>query len=115
MDEPFWGSAKIMIKITFCFKKWPFVTAPVDFYVNFPENHDFDDLDKGVMDILNLMCSDGPERWLGPQNGLKRDPESSRSNMRSEKVQVSYYRDIYLTGGVGASDRLHDAGRWEPN
>ena len=93
MDEPFWGSAKIMIKITFCFKKWPFVTTPVDFYVNFPENHDFDDLDKGVMDILNLMCSDGPERWLGPKNGLERDPECSRSNMRSK-------RSKYHTTGI---------------
>ena len=39
------------------------------------KNHDFDDLDKVVIDILNLMCSDGPERWLGPENGQERDPE----------------------------------------
>ena len=37
-----------------------FVTIPVTFNFNFPKNHDFDDLDKVVMNILNLMCSNGP-------------------------------------------------------
>ena len=62
MDEPYWCSAKLVTNFKFSFKKGIFVTTSVAFYVNFSKNHDFDDLDKGVMDILNLMCSNGPER-----------------------------------------------------
>ena len=46
MDKPSWGSSKLVTNFEFSFKKWPFVTASVAFYVNFPKNHDFDDLDK---------------------------------------------------------------------
>ena len=38
-----------------------FVTIPVTFNLNFPKNHDFDDLGKVTTKILNLTCSDGPE------------------------------------------------------
>ena len=71
MDKPLWGLAKLVTKFKFSFKKWSFVTPSVAFYVNFPKNHDFDDLDRAVMDILNLMCSNGPERWLGIQECLE--------------------------------------------
>ena len=37
-----------------------FVTTPVPFNCNFPKNHDFDDLGKVVMNILNLACSTDP-------------------------------------------------------
>ena len=46
MDKPSWGLTKLVTKFEFSFKKWPFVTTSVVFYVNFPKNHDFDDLDK---------------------------------------------------------------------
>jgi len=84
MDKPSWVMINLKTKINFLFKKWSFVTTPVTFYVNFPKNHDFDDLDKVLMNILNLMCSDGRERWLGPQNWINRDLESSRSSLRSK-------------------------------
>ena len=45
MGEPCWGLTKIIINFEFLFKKRSFVTTSVDFYVNFPKNHDFDDLD----------------------------------------------------------------------
>ena len=60
MDKPSWGLTKLITKFKFSFKKWVFVTPSVAFYVNFPKNHDFDGPDKAVMDILNLMCSNGP-------------------------------------------------------
>ena len=37
-----------------------FVTIPGTFNLDFPKNHDFDDLGKAMMKILNLMCSNGP-------------------------------------------------------
>ena len=37
-----------------------FVATPGTFNLNFPKNHDFDDLGKAVTKILNVMCSDGP-------------------------------------------------------
>ena len=37
-----------------------FVTTPGTFNLDFPKNHDFDDLGKAMMKILNLMCSNGP-------------------------------------------------------
>ena len=88
MDEPYWCSAKLVTNFNFLFKKWLFVTTPVAFYVNFPKNHDFDDLDKGVMDILNLMCSNGPERWLGIQECLELGMKSSRSSLRSKCLSI---------------------------
>ena len=39
-----------------------FVTTPGAFNLNFPKNHDFYDLGKAVMKILNSMCSNGPGR-----------------------------------------------------
>ena len=86
MDKPLWGLAKLVTKFKFSFKKWPFVTPSVDFYVNFPKNHDFDDLDRPVMDILNLMCSNGPGWWIGAQGCLERGLESSRSILRSKLI-----------------------------
>ena len=86
MDEPYWCSAKLVTNFNFSFKKWLFVTTPVAFYVNFSKNHDFDDLDKGVMDILNLMCSNGPGWWIGAQGCLERGLESSRSILRSKLI-----------------------------
>ena len=44
-------------------KKLPlhvFVTIPVTFNCILTKNHDFDDLDKVVTNILNLMCSKDP-------------------------------------------------------
>ena len=63
-----------------------FVTTPGTFNLNFPKNHDFDDLGKAMTKILNLMCSNGPGRWLGVQRCLERDLESSRSILRSKTV-----------------------------
>ena len=37
-----------------------FVTTPDNFNLNFPKNHDFDDLGRAIMKILNLMCPNGP-------------------------------------------------------
>ena len=61
MDKPSWVMVNLKTKINFLFKKLSFVTTPVTFYVNFPKNRDFDDLDQVLMNILNRMCSDGPE------------------------------------------------------
>ena len=36
-----------------------FVTTPVAFNFKFSKNRDFDDLGKAMMNILNLMCSNG--------------------------------------------------------
>ena len=41
MDKPLWGLAKLVTKFKFLFKKWPFVTLSVAFYVNFSKNHWF--------------------------------------------------------------------------
>ena len=88
MDDPYWCSAKLVTNSKFSFKKWLFVTASVVFYVNFSKNHDFDDLDKGVMDILNLMGSNGPGRWLVIQGCLELDMTSSRSSLRSKSLSI---------------------------
>ena len=61
MDEPSWCLATLITKIKFCFKKWELVTTLVVFYVNFWKNHDFDDVDKVLMNILNWMSLNGPE------------------------------------------------------
>ena len=63
-----------------------FVTTPVAFNFNFPKNRDFDDLGKAMMNIMNLMCPNGPGWWVGAQGCLKHGLESSRSNFRSETV-----------------------------
>ena len=86
IDVPSWCLTKLVTKFKFSFKKWPFVTPSVAFYVNFPKNHDFDDLDRPVMDILNLMCSNGPGWWIGAQGCLERGLESSRSILRSKLI-----------------------------
>ena len=86
MDEPSWVLTKLITKFKFSFKKWPFVTPSVGFYVNIPKNHDSDDLDRAVMDILNLMCSNGPGWWIGAQGCLERGLESSRSILRSKLI-----------------------------
>ena len=61
MDEPSWCLAKLIPKIKFCFIKGQLVTTLVVFYVNFRKNHDFDDVDKVLMNILNWMSLNGPE------------------------------------------------------
>ena len=86
MDKPSGCLAKLITKFKFSFKKWLFVTPSVVFYVNFPKNRDFDGLDKAVMDILNLMCSNGPGWWIGAQGCLERGLESSRSILRSKLI-----------------------------
>ena len=86
MDKPSGCLAKLITKFKFSFKKWLFVTPSVAFYVNFPKNHDFDGLDKAVMDILNLMCSNGPGWWIGAQGCLERGLESSGSILRSKLI-----------------------------
>ena len=86
MDKPSWGLTKLITKFKFSFKKWVFVTPSVAFYVNFPKNHDFDGPDKAVMDILNLMCSNGPGWWIGAQGCLERGLESSGSILRSKLI-----------------------------
>ena len=63
-----------------------FVTTPVAFNFKFSKNRDFDDLGKAMMNILNLMCSNGPGWWVGAQGCLEHGLESSRSNLRSETV-----------------------------
>ena len=86
MDKPFWGLAKIITKITFCFKKWPFVTPPVVFYVNFRKKRNFNDLDKVLMNFLDWVSSNGPEWWIDSQRCLKRGLGSSRSKFTSKMV-----------------------------
>ena len=39
-----------------------FVTTPGAFNLDFPKNHDFDDLGKAITKIPNFMCSNGPGR-----------------------------------------------------
>ena len=86
MDEPFWGLTKLITKIRFCFKKWPFVTPPVVFYVNFRKKRNFNDLDKVLMNFLNWVSSNGPEWWIDSQRCLKRGLGSSRSKFASKMV-----------------------------
>ena len=54
-----------------------FVTPPGTFNLNFPKNHDFDDLGKAMMKIVNFMCSNDPEWWVGAHRCLEHDLESS--------------------------------------
>ena len=54
-----------------------FVTPPGTFNLNFPKNHDFNDLDKAIMIIRNFMCSNDPGWWVGAQRCLEHDLESS--------------------------------------
>ena len=61
-----------------------FVTTPGTFNLNLPKNHDFDDLGKAIMKILNLMCSNGPEWWVGAQGCLERDLRYSTWILRSK-------------------------------
>ena len=50
-----------------------FVTPSGTFNLNFPKNHDFDDLGKAMTENLYLMCPNGPEWWVGAQGCLERD------------------------------------------
>ena len=61
-----------------------FVTTPGTFNLNFPKNHDFDDLGKAITKILNLMCSNGPEWCVGAQRCLERDLKYSTWILRSK-------------------------------
>ena len=63
-----------------------FVTTPVTFNLKFSKNHDFDDLGKAVMNIVNLMCSNGPGGCVGAQGCVEHGLEFSRSNLRSKTV-----------------------------
>ena len=68
------------------FRYIEFVTTPVTFNLNFPENHDFDDLEKAVMNIVNLMSLNGPRGCVGALRCLEHGLKSSRSNLRSKTV-----------------------------
>ena len=59
LDKPYWGPINLET-IQKIFGYIEFVTIPVTFNLDFPKNHDFDDLGKAMMKILNLMCSNGP-------------------------------------------------------
>lgn len=65
MDKPSWGPAnggKVqnnwVLKYV-CNKPRPFL---FQFLEKYSKNHDFDDLGKAVMNILDLVCSNGPAR-----------------------------------------------------
>ena len=85
MYKPSWGPIN-REKVQNFFHWNGFVTTPVTFNFNFPKNRDFDDLGKAMMNILNLMCSNGPGWWVGAQGCLEHGLESSRSNLRSETI-----------------------------
>ena len=61
VDKPFWGPIN-WEKVQANLRPNRFVTTPGAFNLNFPQNRDFDDLGKALLNILNLMCSDGPGR-----------------------------------------------------
>ena len=67
-----------------------FVTTSVTFYLIFPKFSTkiniFDDLDKVTMNILNLMCSHGPGRWVDAQRCPELDLKFSRSNLISKSA-----------------------------
>ena len=77
MYKPCWGRIN-REKIQKNYGYIKFVVIPDTFNLDFPKNHDFDDLGKVVMKILNFVCSDGPGRWVGAQGCLKHDLESPR-------------------------------------
>ena len=62
-----------------------FVTTPVAFYLNYPKNHDFDDLGKAMIHILDLRLANGPGGCVGAERCLERDLKSPRSNLRSKQ------------------------------
>ena len=89
--KPFWGPTnreKFRRNFSEIFRWCGFVTTPGAFNLNLPKNQYVDDLGKAVMDFPDLMCSDGPGRWLGAQRCLERDLETSRSNLASETVST---------------------------
>ena len=59
LDNPSWGPIN-WETIQKIFGYIEFVTIPVTFNLDFPKNHDFDDLGRAIMKILNLMCPNGP-------------------------------------------------------
>ena len=63
-----------------------FVTTPGTFNLNFPKNHNCDDLGKAVIKISNFMCSDGPEWWEGEVRYLELDLKFSRSDFSSKTM-----------------------------
>ena len=56
-----------------------FVTTPGTFNLNFPPNHDFDDLGKAIMHVLNLSIINGPGWCVDAEWCLERDLELSGS------------------------------------
>ena len=63
--KPCWDRTnreKIQKRISKNYGYIEFAVIPGTFNLDFPKNHDFDDLGKVVMKILNFMCSDGPGR-----------------------------------------------------
>ena len=52
------------------------------------------------MNILNLMCSNGPGWWVGAQGCLKHGLDASRSNLRSKTAQRSSYWESDLINTV---------------
>ena len=84
-----------------------FVTTSGAFNLNFPKNHDFDDLGKAIMKIPNFMCSNGPGRWVGAQRCLELDLKFPKSILSSKSVQQYSYRDMNLINTL--------AGQWPIN
>ena len=80
MDKPCWGPINLE-KIFTIYSYIEFVTTPVIFNLNFPKNHDFDDLGKAITKILNLMGSNGPGGCVGAEECLERGLGSPRSNL----------------------------------
>ena len=76
-----------------------FVTTPGAFNLNFPKNHDCDDLGKAITKILNLMCSNGPGWWLGAQKCLERDLDPSESFFISKIIIMSFSLAFQLNKG----------------
>ena len=71
-DKPCWGPIN-QGNFSKIYGYTEFVTPSGTFNLNFPKNHDFDDLGKAMTENLYLMCPNGPEWWVGAQGCLERD------------------------------------------
>ena len=69
MDKPSWGPTNREVIPKDLPLHWV-CNNPRRFYLNFSKNQYFDDLGKEVMNILNLMCSDGLGRCVDAQRCL---------------------------------------------
>ena len=100
--QTLWDSEQSRKKFSKNFRYIDFVITPVTFNLNFRENHDFEDLGNAVTNFVNLVCSNGPGRWVGAHGCLEHGLKSSRSNLRSKTVKMSFYRDPNLIGVLRA-------------